>query len=424
MKAVISPSNIYGNVTASPSKSAMQRVCALALLHNGETLINNAGTSNDDRAALGVIKTLGAQVESMTNGSLLIRSNGNIKVSGEVNCGESGLSFRMFAPIAALSDKMVVLTGNGSLLNRKMDFLDTILPELGVEIFSSNGKIPVTIKGPLQPKSILIDASQSSQYLTGLLFAFAKSTHVPVSINVNNLKSKPYIDLSLEMLTHFGYEVLNKEYKQFIVSPVKIKKDKIIYNTEGDWSGAAFLLVAGAVAGNIKVDGLDIESAQADVSILNILEQCGACFRITDNIISVNNNNKLNNFNFDATDCPDLFPPIVVLAAYCNGISRIKGISRLRGKESDRALTLVEIFSKMGVKIEIHDDIMIIKGSMEINGADISSHHDHRIAMAGAIAALKANGNMVISNAEAVNKSYPGFYDHLKSLGAAVSLSE
>lgn len=423
MIAVISPSVIQGNITASASKSAMQRACALALLHNGQTYIHNPGNSNDDKVALDIIQKLGAHVEHLQDGSLLIKSNGEIIVKGEINCGESGLSFRMFAPIAALSSNEITFKGSGSLLKRPMDFFDTLFPVLGVEIISNNGMIPLKMKGPLQPKTITIDASQSSQYLTGLLFAFAKSAKAMVSINVHNLKSKPYIDLSLEMLRHFGYEVLNKDYTQFFIKPVGIQKEEIIYYTEADWSGAAFLLVAGAIAGDITINGLNLESAQADISILKVLKQCGANITIDENGISVNNKNTLNRFIFDATDCPDLFPPLVTLAANCNGVSTIKGISRLRGKESDRAQTLKDVFSKMGVNIQLQDDEMTIEGNKKINGEVITSHHDHRIAMAIAVAALKANGDMTISDAEAINKSYPAFYDHLKSIGAAVSLS-
>ncbi|HMJ47494.1 MAG TPA: 3-phosphoshikimate 1-carboxyvinyltransferase [Ferruginibacter sp.] len=420
MIAVISPSVIRGNITASASKSAMQRACALALLHTGETYIYNPGKSNDDKAALEIISGMGAIVEYPAENTVLVKSNGEITVNGEINCGESGLSFRMFAPIAALSGNEIILNGSGSLLNRPMDFLDQVFPQLGIEITSNYGKLPLKIRGPLHPKTIKIDASQSSQYLTGLLFAYAKSATAMVSINVDNLKSKPYIDLSLEMLRHFGYDVLNKDYQQFFIKPVKTQKETIEYFTEGDWSGAAFLLVAGAVSGDIIMRGLNLESSQADIAILKVLKVCGADISI-DGMISINNKNKLKRFTFDATDCPDLFPPLVALAANCVGISCISGVSRLREKESDRGIALVDIFSRMGISIEIQADEMFITGG-QITGTSISSHHDHRIAMAGAVAGLQANDVVTISDAEAVNKSYPAFYDHLKALGAEVSL--
>ncbi|MBC7534797.1 MAG: 3-phosphoshikimate 1-carboxyvinyltransferase, partial [Ferruginibacter sp.] len=244
-----------------------------------------------------------------------------------------------------------------------------------------------------------------------------------VSITVDNLKSKPYIDLSLKLLRHFGYDVSHDRYKIFYVAPAVTTEKNITYYTEADWSSASFLLVAAAIRGIVQVKGLDIHSVQADKSILYVLQQCNADIDIAADVISVTNKNQLHPFEFDATDCPDLFPPLVALAAHCSGTSVITGISRLAAKESNRAETLVNVFSKMGILIVLKDDAMFITGGTGIFPATVSSHHDHRIAMAAAIAGLNASGNMVIQDAEAVSKSYPDFYKHLVMLGAQVSLS-
>ena len=190
MIARISPGYIKGTITAPASKSAMQRACALALLHRGKTVIQNPGNSNDDLAALRVIQALGAEVVH-ENGAIVVLSDGEVKGAGIINCGESGLAFRMFAPIAALASSEITLTGEGSLLKRPMHFFDTVFPQLGVEVSSQNGFLPLRIKGPLTAKDITIDGSSSSQYLTGLLFAFGKTARQPVEIKVENLKSKP-----------------------------------------------------------------------------------------------------------------------------------------------------------------------------------------------------------------------------------------
>ena len=220
------------------------------------------------------------------------------------------------------------------------------------------------------------------------------------------------------MMKHFGWEVENKNYEEFIFNPTtNYQLQTINYTVEGDWSGAAFLLVAGALAGDIIVEGLDINSAQADKAIVEALRMCGAKILIKENKISVTST-MLTLFNFDATDCPDLFPPLVALAAYCNGTSSIKGVHRLTHKESDRAVSLQSEFKKMGIDIKIEEDIMMINGSGKVNGANVQSHHDHRIAMACAVAALQANGETVINDAEAINKSYPDFYHHLQKLNA------
>ena len=422
MIAAISPGKIMGSVTAPASKSAMQRACALALLNNGKTIIQNPGKSNDDLAALNIIKGLGASFHYEQD-DLVINSTGEVNGNGVINCGESGLSLRMFAALAALSNNEIVLTGDGSLLKRPMHFFDEVFPLLSVNTKMKNGFLPITIKGPMLPKDISIDGSMSSQYLTGLLFAFAKVANEPVVISVNNLKSKPYIDLSIQMLEHFGYDVRNEDHTRFFIQPAPAIQRDIVYHTEGDWSGAAFLLVAGAIAGDIRVKGLDLYSAQADRAIMDVLADTGAAISVEGSCILINDQQQLRAFEFDATDSPDLFPPLVALAAFCNGTSVIKGINRLAGKESDRAVTLIDVFSKMGIEIFLKDDDMIIKGGTRIRSAEVSSHHDHRIAMACAVAALKAEGNIIIDHAEAITKSYPDFYHHLQMLGAAVSLS-
>jgi len=424
MKVRILASFISGEITAAASKSAMQRACALALLHQGSSVIENPGDSNDDKAALGIIQSLGATIEKRENGSLKIVSSflSQTKDAYNINCGESGLSIRMFTPIAALLSNRVSITGSGSLLTRPMNFFDEVFPKLNVQVHSSEGRLPMEIKGPLQPRTVEIDGSLSSQFLTGLLFAYAKAATEPVCINVLNLKSTPYIDLSLKMLQEFGYIVENDQYKQFSIVPGKIKIDKeISYTVEGDWSGASFLLVAGAIAGSIVVKGLDVFSTQADKAILSALSVCGAVMSITTDRIEVAPA-ALKAFHFDATHCPDLFPPLVALAAYCEGTTVIEGALRLTHKESDRAVTLQEEFGKMGVHIKLQDDLMIIEGTDIVKGSNVKSHHDHRIAMALAIAALRAEGDTIIEYADAINKSYPTFYEHLKKLGVAVTI--
>jgi 3-phosphoshikimate 1-carboxyvinyltransferase len=416
----INPSAISGTVQAPASKSSMQRACAAALLHEGETVIINPGNSNDDKAAIEVIKDLGAVV-AIQNEKLLVRCQGVKPLDNKINCGESGLGIRMFAPIAALSSFEITINGSGSLLTRPMDFFDKIFPELGIAVSSNKGKLPVNIKGPLVPKDITIDGSLSSQFLTGLLFAFGKAATEPVTITVNNLKSKPYIDLTLQVMQYFNYEVDNNNYASFTIKPKRFSTNTIQYKVEGDWSGAAFLLVAGAIAGGIIIKGLDVASTQADKAILQALMMAQARLSVTDSEIIISPNT-LRPFHFDATDCPDLFPPLVALAAYCDGSSVIEGVSRLAHKESNRALTLQQEFAKMGVEIRLQDDLMIITGGEGVTGNIVHSHHDHRIAMACSIAALKATGETIVEDAEAINKSYPDFYEHLKMLGADVSL--
>ena len=448
MQTTIQPSTLGGVLLAPASKSSMQRACAAALLRAGETIIHHPGHSNDDKAALGVIRDLGAEVMELPNGSLRVRSEG---VGGfasgellEVNCGESGLGLRMFAPIFALSGRTIRVKGEGSLLKRPMDFFDEVFPELGIRVVSNGGKLPLEIQGPLQPRDIEIDGSLSSQFLTGLLFAFAAAGAPGVSIRVRDLKSKPYIDLTLQVMRCFGWEVENRDYAEFRFPqsgrrPRQGGADgptdghRTAYTVEGDWSGGAFLLVAGAIAGPIRIKGLDEWSTQADKAILQPLCDCGAMMEMGEDTILVGPPDGSANsagvqvpvltaFRFDATDCPDLFPPLVALAAFCAGTTEIMGVSRLAHKESDRGLTLQEEFGKMGVRIELEGDRMLVFGGQGVKGAVVHSRHDHRIAMACAVAGLKADGAVVIEDAEAIDKSYPDFYTDLQELGGKVNM--
>jgi 3-phosphoshikimate 1-carboxyvinyltransferase len=304
-----------------------------------------------------------------------------------------------------------------------MDFFDEILPKLGVKIKSNDGKLPMTVQGPLVPANIEVDGSLSSQFLTGLLMAYSAAGAKDVTIKVNDLKSKPYIALTLDVMKQFGMNVPeNNNFEEFYFkSEIRNQESEIHYTVEGDWSGGAFLLVAGAIAGSITVHGLELSSTQADRAILDVMMDANAAIATEAKGIKVHPGG-LRSFYFDATDCPDLFPPLVALAAYCKGITTIKGVSRLEHKESNRAVTLQDEFDMMGVRIDIDNDLMIIHGGGSVKGADVHSHHDHRIAMACAVAALGANSETVIDEAMAVKKSYPDFYSDLKSLGANVSL--
>jgi len=424
VKVKISPGMISGTLRAPASKSSMQRVLAAALLHEGETAINNPGSSADDKAALNIIRSLGAEVEE--GAVCRIRSGAALKkVSAPttVHCGESGLSARMFAPIAALSENEIIITGEGSLLNRPMHFFDELFPQLAVSIRSNNGKLPLRIKGPLHPKDITVNGSLSSQFLTGLLFALGDAAVEPVIITVNDLKSKPYIDLTLELMKVFGYDISHEDHRQFFIRPKKDPGEKISYFVEGDWSGAAFLLVGAAVAGEIKISGLRLNSAQADKAIMQVLKECGTGINISEESIEIKKAG-LQAFYFDATDSPDLFPPLAALAAYCKGVSVIKGISRLANKESNRAETLKDIFEKMGVSISLSGDEMSVHGGGIITGATVSPHRDHRIAMAATIAALGAEAPVLIEDAAVVNKSYPDFFTDMNTAGALIDIIE
>ncbi len=425
MDISLNKGTINGSIKAPPSKSSMQRACAAALLHRGNTVIHNPGKSEDDLIALKIIQQLGALVHTDEEGKILIKGNPTVQIDLKEEetlplfCGESGLSLRMFTPIAAISKTKINIQGTGSLLNRPTSLFKDFLPGLGVEIEFQNDQLPLTIQGPLQPQNTTIDGSISSQFITGIIFALSRTTTSPITITVNNLVSTPYIDLTLDVLKKFGYKISHINHEVFTIDPVSVNEDTIHYTVEGDWSGASFLLVAGAIAGTITLTGLDVFSTQADKAILQAIMMSGAHLSITEEKILVEapkGNKKLQPFQFNANNCPDLFPPLVVLAACCEGTSIIEGANRLINKESNRAKTLQDVFGKLGVIIELQDDYMIIHGGKGIEGGIVHSNNDHRIAMAFAVASLQAKNIITIENAEVINKSYPDFYKDLSAV--------
>ena len=423
MKVVIEQGSISGNVTAPPSKSMTQRAYAAALLHKGTSIINNPGHSDDEESALQVIRQLGAKIVSQTDTRIEITSNGVSPVSDTINCGESGLSARLFTPIAAISRQPISIEGTGTLLSRPMDGFLQVLKELNVALIGFNGYIPFTIRGPLQAKSFTVNASEGSQFLSGLLFAVSSCAKERVTIEVAGLESKPYIDLTLAVLTHFGKPITHKDYREFYIDPALfIQQDTVEINIEADWSSAAYLLVAGAIAGSITVQHLNITSRQADKAILDVLSNAGAGLIIDNSSITVNRS-YLRAFDFDATHCPDLFPVLAILAACCSGESSMLGVHRLFHKESNRVESITEMLQDFAVPWSVEDDKLFITGVPHLHGTVIDSYHDHRIVMAAAVGALRAKGPVEISFAESVNKSYPGFFKDLILCGGNCILS-
>lgn len=404
MQAIISPGKPSGSITPPASKSLMQRACAAALLHSGKTIINNPGISEDDKAALNIIQQLGAHVRHGKD-YVEITSHGINPVSDTINCHESGLSARLFIPVAALYHQQLTITGEGSLLSRPMDVFGEIFPSLGVSVQSNHNLLPVILKGPLHAKDIAIDGSLSSQFLTGLLFAYAFATKEVVTITVNNLNSKPYINLTLDMLRKFGKNITNDNYQSFTIHPQPALHDDVEMTLEADWSAASNFVIANTIAGGIDIKNLNTSSLQADSAVLQV---------VTNERVA---------FIFDATDCPDLIPVLAIYAGTCSGTSTISGINRLIHKESNRITSTTALLDKLGVEFVLVENTIKITGVQQYKSCVVDSYNDHRIAMAAAIAALYADGDIIINNAEAVTKSYPDFFKDLAALGVKCNLN-
>jgi 3-phosphoshikimate 1-carboxyvinyltransferase len=414
MERYVDPSAIKGIVKAPASKSMTQRAIAAALLADGLSIIHNPSYCDDSLAAMSIAVGLGARIDPKVD-ELDITGSAILKET-RLNCGESGLAIRMFSPITALYRVEITLSGANSLKKRPMFMIEEALKQLGVKCTSNGGFLPLTIHGPLKGGSCEIDGSISSQLLTGLLMALPLASN-DSEIKVNNLKSKPYIDMTTGLLKYFGINVYHSDYKVFSI-PGNQKYIPRTYSVEGDWSGGAFLLVAGAINGELTVKGLSQESLQSDRAIIEGLKKAGAKIMINGDQIEIAKS-ELNAFEFDATESPDLFPPLVALASYCKGISKIRGASRLIHKESDRAKTLKDEFAKLKIGIDVQDDVMLITGGQP-EGAHAESHEDHRIAMALAVTALGASGRVHIRDSQCVAKSYTGFFDDMRHLGAIV----
>ncbi|MDR0509842.1 MAG: 3-phosphoshikimate 1-carboxyvinyltransferase [Rikenellaceae bacterium] len=425
----IGPSPVAGSIAAPTSKSFAQRAIAAALLAGGQSVLRAVEPSGDVSAALDAARALGTAVGAQGVASVgsSVGAAGAADVGGDtynitgglspdaatVNIGESGLSARLFIPVAALCDREITVTGRGSVLSRPFGMVEAPLRSLGVEVRTSEGRLPVVLRGPLRGGEAAVDGSVSSQFITGLLTALPVASGDSV-LRVSALNSRPYINMTLDVLSQFGISVEHNDFREFHIRGGQ-RYRPTDYRVEGDWSGASTLLVAGAVGGEICATNLNVASQQADAAILEALRLCGASVFLGSDSVRVVRN-ELRAFEFDATHCPDLFPALVALAASCTGVSVLRGASRLAHKESDRAAALAAEFGRMGIAIDLSQpDVMRVTGGL-MHGAELDSHNDHRIAMAVAVAALNARGQTTIARAEAVEKSYPAFWNVLKNI--------
>lgn len=412
MNVLVDVKNISGKITVPASKSISQRACGAALLHCGQTTIHNFGNSEDELAALNIIQSLGAQVLIEPH-KIQVFSSGKPISDGQINCGESGLSARLFTPISALSTEAVLINGKGSLLQRPMHFFKESLQSLGVQFDGFSGKIPFKIRGPLLPQNMVVDGSLSSQFISGLLFAFSAVAKEKVCIEVKGLVSKPYIDLTLEMLSLFGKNIRNNNYHYFEIDPNNFSsKYSIELHVEGDWSSAAFWIAAATIKGSVVLSGLNSQSLQADKKIINIVHEVGASLMWQNDELHIQHK-ELKAFEADLTECPDLFPVLAVLAANCKGQSKLIGLHRLLHKESNRAESIARLLSLLGVAFVVQGDMLQIDGSEKLKAISYPCPNDHRMAMAAALASLNCEGNIIIENAECVHKSYPSFWNDL-----------
>lgn len=412
MDTTIPRGSLNGRLTPPCSKSYAQRALALALLAEEESVLRNIEFCNDTLSAIRCIESLGASVRRIDDSTVAVRG-GFAPKSSVLEVGESGLSTRLFTPIASLAAEPIVINGSGTILHRPMAMMIEPLRRLGVEVRDGGGFLPIEVKGPIRGGEIEVDGSLSSQFITGLLLALPLAQE-DTTLHVHGAVSTPYIDMTIDTAKRFGGRILHNDYSEFFIEGGQ-HYTATDFSIEGDWSAAAMLLVAGAIAGEVTLDNISMLSLQADTAICNALVHAGASVINEENSITVAKRD-LQAFEFDATNCPDLFPALAALAAAAEGESVIIGTHRLEHKESNRAETLRDEYAKLGIEIDIStDNVMKIRGG-KIHSAEADGRQDHRIAMSLAVSALRSDGYVGIRGAECVEKSYPDFFKDLENL--------
>ena len=413
MDKSVSGGRLNGVVAPPCSKSYAQRALAVALLAQGRSVLRNMDFCNDTQSAIRCIEALGAKVTREFEHTFIV--DGGLKPQVDTLCvGESGLSARLFTPIASLCSTPIVINGQGTLLYRPMDMMIQPLRALGVSVRDGGGRLPIEVCGPMHGGEIDVDGSVSSQFVTGLLLALPLAQNDTV-INVKGAVSKPYLDMTIDTAARFGVAIEHNDYEQFYIAGNQ-RYQATDYAIEGDWSAAAMLLVAGAVAGSVTVKNISTLSKQADVAVCDALVRAGAeLISEAKSVTAVNR--PLQAFEFDATNCPDLFPALATLAAAAEGESVIVGTRRLEHKESNRAEAIRTQFGRLGIDVDLSsDNVMKIRGGKIVGGVEVDGCSDHRMAMTLAVAGLNAEKPVVIHGVECVAKSYPDFFKDIEML--------
>ena len=416
---------LSGEVCASPSKSYTQRMLIASALTDGISKISNPLLSEDTQATLRAITALGATV-TMIEGCWTVTGANPLTNSKEpIDCGESGATLRFIIPLASLAPDPSTLVFKGSFERRPIEPLLKSLDELGASahIKKIGNKNAVFVSGGgILGGQTSIPGDVSSQFISGLMFA-CPLAKVDTEITLASpLESVDYVKMTWDVLAKHGIRVEVQDNFRCINIPANQTYKSCDFRVPGDFSSAAFLLAASAITNSkVQINNLEYGSIQGDKAILIILKQMGIAGKVCNNSIEINGKGgPLEPLSFDAKNNPDLVPASTVLACYAEGTSKITGAQRLKFKESDRLSSLYLELKKMGAQIHIDKSSITIKGPCALHGAVIDPHNDHRIAMACSVAALRAEGQTTIQNAECVRKSYPQFFIHLKQIGAEI----
>ena len=405
----VEPSVINGEIKAPSSKSYAHRILLSAFLSGEEVTVHNLGSSVDVEVTLNAIKTLGASVK--INGDTAVVKRGELpKEKVIIDCRESGSSLRFLLPIVCALGVSAEFTGSKRLLERPIKELVDTLNAHGGEIEN------LTVKGKLNRGVYEVDGGISSQYITGLLLALSHIDGESEIVIKGELVSKPYVDITLSVLSDFGVNFEETEFGYKIKGGYKIKNHE--FTVEGDWSGSAFLLSLGAIGGKVTVKGLNVNSCQGDKKIVEILKNFGASVKFSDNQVTVSKK-PLTAISVDMQDVPDLVQVVSVVSAYASGVTKIYGVDRLRLKESDRVLAVINSLSKVGIKAEYKDNFIIVNGGKPLGGV-VDGGNDHRTVMSAVVMASSSDGESLVLGGQAITKSYPNFVKDFEEMGGKI----
>lgn len=427
-KVLIAPTKFNGKIHIPSSKSMGHREIICAGLAQGTSVIDNISMSKDIEATCRCLQALGVQIENVPSrfaGRTALRVTGSGKLAAAesgADCGESGSTLRFIIPLAALLGQPFTLTGHGRLVSRPLQAYYDIFDSQQLGYSTENGQLPLTVNGHLQPGHYQLPGDVSSQYVSGLLFALPLLEGDSVLEITSPLESASYVNLTLSCLAKYGIKIENEEHRLYKI-PGRQKYQPQNSNVEGDWSQAAFWLVAGALGRQVSSTGLTADSLQGDRAVLNIMQRMGAKLTQKQDAVTAEQSTTAGCV-IDAADCPDIIPVLTVLAAVSAGTTKIINAARLRIKECDRLAAMTSELNKLGAKITELPDGLIIEGCEQglRGGAQVDAWNDHRIAMSLAVAAAACNEPFTLTGAASVAKSYPEFWQDYLQVGGKVEV--
>lgn len=417
MNVTVYPSKLSGVVKAIPSKSMAHRLLICAAMSEGVTRVRCSESSQDIEATIACLKAMGSNILKIGNMYLVPKVTVHPGQSVTLDCNESGTTLRLMMCVAAGLGLCAKFQGCDRLFERPLTPLIDVLVDHGIVISRDTGN-RIIQSGKAFGREYEITGEVSSQFISGLLLMLPLCGGGNLTVT-GDFESKPYVDLTVKALSQADVNIKG-EGRTYTVTGRYDLRDCLV---EGDWSNSAFFLTAGALGGDVKVTCLDRDSAQGDKEIVNLLRAFGSEAVVEEKSISCKGND-LKAIEIDVKNIPDLVPVLAVAAAASTGQTKITGAKRLRLKESDRLKTASDMINALGGKCEYTDDSLIIEGKGKLTGGRVNACNDHRIAMSAAIAAGICENPVVIEDAQAVNKSYPAFFDDLSMLGAKIQVEE